>query len=263
MSKFIKIMSILSCFFLVFTTAACGKDDNEDKAETCTVTLDDVNKLINGMNMSSANHIQIIPFNHVNGPKIEWKFYALVNFESDMYTHVKYQVTFISCTCRDQTVNYWSTAYMELTRPESYDAADVVLKTLSFDKDIQDEDLEPGQHNYTAGFWGDSDPIAYNKVPYDVDGDGEIENGEEIYDVEATYDRVENPYEPGTYYPSIKHDFIPKLVGKTHAEIDEWTYYTDMNDPDLSVFSGASVSTNNIIRIVQATMDYHVSRYLS
>lgn len=247
MKKIWKIITSALCLLLVVTATSCNKGDNNDNstAEECSMTLEDLNKMLNDkvvMDMNKANHIEIIPFNHVNGPKEEWKFYALVNFEYDMETYVKYQVTYLSCTCRSPNVNYWQTAYMELTKPESGVANDVVLQTLSFDKDIQDEDLPEGSHNYIAGFWGDSSPIY---------------SGNNII---ATYDKVSNG--EGGYYPSIKYDFIPKLVGKTKAQIDPWVYYTDMNDADLNVFSGASVSTNNIIRIVQATMAYHADRYL-
>ena len=61
-------------------TLAAGCKDKEKEP----TTLDDVNAFLNDketMNMDLANTVAIIPFNHINGPKNEWKFYALVNFQ--------------------------------------------------------------------------------------------------------------------------------------------------------------------------------------
>ena len=131
--------------------AGCKKDKECPK-----MTLEDLNAMLNdsvNMNMNKANAVSVIEFNHINGPRDEWKFYALINFEHDELgkSEVKYQVTFLSCTCRTADVNYWSTAFIELTKPSSKNPDDIVLKTLSFDTD------DTG--HYTAGFWGDSSPI--------------------------------------------------------------------------------------------------------
>ena len=66
-------------------------------------------------------------------------------------SYIKYQVNFISCTCRSADVNYWSTAFVELTLPESGLLDDAAIRTLSFDQD--------STGHYQAGFWGDSNPI--------------------------------------------------------------------------------------------------------
>ena len=55
----------------------------------------------------------------------------------------------MSCTCRTSDVNYWQTAYVELTTPTDPEKAK--LRMLSFDAD--------GTGVYTAGFWGNSSPI--------------------------------------------------------------------------------------------------------
>lgn len=248
-----RIFNFLMMLLISVTlVAGCKNDDKSNETASCgtggDMTLDDLNAMLNdktNMNMNKANVVAIIPFNHINGPKDEWKFYALVNFQYRDRTenYVKYQVTYLSCTCRTSDVNYWQTAYVELTIPEEGGADDVVLKKLSFDKD--------GTGHYLAGFWGDSSPIL-----------DEATQSEVI----ATYEKTENPN--GGYYPSIKEDFIPLLVGKTKAEIDSYNIMDDMessgvmSEEAFDSFTGASVSTNNILRILHALFKYHVDTYL-
>ena len=228
----------LAC--LMGITLAAGCKDKE-------TTLSDVNSFLNdkvNMNMNLANTVAIITFNHINGPRSEWKFYALVNFQFKERTYVKYQVTYLSCTCRAANVNYWQTAYIELSLPSSGKADDVVWKKLSFDKD--------GTEHYIAGFWGDSSPI------YD-ESDGST--------VIATYEKTEKP--GGGYYPSIKEDFIPLLIDKTKKQIDSYNVMDDMatagvmDDAMFDSFTGASVSTNNILRILHAMFEYHADTFLT
>jgi hypothetical protein len=206
--------------------AACGKKEE--------ITLAEVNKFLNKTEVSKkgeivfqmdmGNTVAVIPFTHINGPKNEWYFYALVNFQYDMETYVKYQVTYLSCTCRDAKVNYWSTAYVELNKPTKPE--NTRLKALSFDLD--------GTGHYTAGFWGDSDPI---------------------------------PNASATTYQDIKENFIPLLINKTQTEIDAYSTVDDMlssgamDQATYDEFAGASVSTNNIIRILHALFDYHTEYY--
>ena len=246
MKKLFKILAgLMTCVFLF--TGCKGSDSNNDNPTTegCggsgDMSLETINEFLNGEDMSYANTVAIIPFNHVNGPREEWKFYALVNFvyRDRAENYVKYQVTYLSCTCRTADVNYWSTAYIEMTIPESGNAEEAELKKLSFDVD--------GTGKYTAGFWGDSSPIMSGNT------------------VVATYDQVSDGN--GGYYPSIKADYIPLLVGKTKAQIDQWNFVDDMKKDGVmsqemfQEFTGASVSTNNILRILHAVFAYHVDTY--
>jgi hypothetical protein len=223
-------------------TLAAGCKDKE-------TTLSDVNEFLNdkvNMNMNLANKVAIIPFNHINGPKNEWKFYALVNFQYKQRGYVKYQVTYLSCTCRAAKDNYWSTAYIELSLPSSNNPEDVTLNALSFD-------VESEQH-YVAGFWGDSSPIKDEATQTNVI---------------ATYEKMETSPGSGVYYPSIKEDFIPLLIGKTKTEIDTYNTVDEMNDAGTlsddtyDAFTGASVSTNNILRILHAMFEYHANTWLT
>lgn len=246
-----KILSFIMMLLMSVTlVAGCKKDDGGEGCDKGgDMTLEDLNEMLNdstNMNMDFANPVAIIPFRHVNGPGNEWKFYALINFQyrDRAENYVKYQVTYLSCTCRSADVNYWQTAYIEMDIPESGEANDIVLRKLSFDKD--------GTDHYIAGFWGDSSPILDEAT---------------LTQVIATYEKTEKP--GGGFYPSIKEDFIPLLVGKTKAQIDTYDKMTDMktsgvmNQEMFDSFTGASVSTNNILRILHAVFKYHAETFVA
>ena len=225
MKKFLSFMMVV----LMTAMLAVGCKD-EEKGE---ISLSDVNAFLNTsypdgegivLRMDLANTVAVIPYTHINGPRHERIFYALVNFQYDMDTYVKYQVTYVSCTCRDANVNYWSTAYVELTKPTK--AQNTRLRKLSYDLD--------GTGHYTAGFWGDSNPI---------------------------------PNTNQTTYQDIKDNFIPLLINKTKTEIDALSTVDDMlsggimDQSTFDAFTGASVSTNNILRILHALFDYHAATW--
>ena len=192
-----------------------------------------------------GDEVALIPFTHINGPRNEWNFFAIVHFQKKVGSYYRYQVTYLSCTCRSSQINYWQTMYVELTRPSTLD--EVKLKKLTFDYD--------GTGDYLAGFWGDSG------VTHPIDNSD--------YNV---------------YYEDIKTGFIPFLVGKTYAElssydgaeidgqvfddtvfgIDPTEFEEDMagvmfrgEQVRLDHFGGASVSTNNMLRVIIALMEYH------
>ena len=228
MKKFLSFLLLVLLGTTVVTGCNNDNDDTSESGGTCTggdMTLDEINEIIQNeehWDSSYGNPVALIPFNHIDGPKNEWKFYAIVHFQSKEATYVKYQVTYLSCTCRDKNVNYWSTAYIEMTTPKNSDNAK--LRALSFDQD--------GTGHYTAGYWGDSDPIPN-----------------------------------GTTYQDIKDKFIPLLINKTHTQIDSYNTVVQMNSADVlsdelyDEFTGASVSTNNILRMLHAVFDYHAKTW--
>ena len=174
-----------------------------------------------------ANAIAIIPMQHVDGPRNESDFYAFVNFKYKARNYIKYQITYLSCTCRSSDVNYWMTAYVELTLPESGDIKDATLRTLSFDYD--------SAGNYLAGYWGDS-----------------------------------NPTPAGSSYEDFKKEYIPFFINKDYAYISSLIFVEDISaeaysDGDgrggftLDSFTGSSVTTNNIIRMLHSIFEYHAT----
>lgn len=212
--------------------ASDSEDDTEDDTEMATsgeLDLDQVNEFLNtsaGLGPGSiANEVQIIPHAHIDGPEHETDFYAFVNFKNAGRDYIKYQVSYLSCTCRSASVNYWQTAYIELSLPESREKEDIELKTLSFDTDSSD--------SYLAGFWGDSDPTP-----------------------------------AGVSYETFKTEFIPHFENKDASYLQSLSTIKDIDlneyqdgegreNFEIDTYTGSSVSANNIIRIVDAMIDYH------
>ena len=227
------------------TDGVCGGD--------LELNLDAINEYLakdpywNDM-LVKGDKVALIPFTHINGHRAEWNFFAIINFQKKVGSYYRYQVTYLSCTCRSSQVNYWQTAYVELTRPSTLE--EIKLKKLSFDYD--------GTGDYLAGFWGDSG------VTHAIDGS----------DYNVTYE-------------DIKTGFIPFLVGKTYKELSSYDGFTEGNETyddtvwgipadkfaadmdgvmfhgdhqvTLDDFNGASVSTNNILRMLIPLMEYHAA----
>ena len=204
--------------------SACGGD----------MSLESINAFLNeSADMGPgtvANQVALIPIDHINGPREEHQFYAFVNFKYVARDYIKYQVTYLSCTCRSADVNYWMTAYVELSLPSSGDINDATIKTLSYDYDD-----ENASHRYLAGFWGDS-----------------------------------NPTPAGATYEQFKEEYIPFFIGKDYKYIQTLSTQDDIDAAmytegegreglTLDTFSGSSVSTNNIIRMLNALFEYHAT----
>ena len=214
------ILAVFLCLLLLCVSAAADE-----------LSLGDVNAFLNGTAKlgegSKANQVAVIPFSHIDGPQEEDLFYAFVPFKYVARSYIKYQVTFISCTCRSADVNVWSTAYVELTLPSSGKIEDAAVRTLSFDAD--------STGHYLGGFWGDSNPP---------------------------------PTAPEATYEKVKAEMIPYYVGKTYgqlmglgtiADITDYSEGEGRENLSLDAWTGATVSSNNILRILQALYAYHAT----
>lgn len=225
---------------LVLLLSACSNSQNsansgvdgsgESKtAESSKITIEQVNEFLNtsaGLGADGiGNAVAVIPHAHIDGPKNETDFYAFVNWKYRARDYVKYQVTYLSCTCREASVNMWQTMYIELSLPDSKNIEDTKVKYISFDND--------STGNYIGGHWGDSSPIP-----------------------------------SGQTYELFKEEFIPYFIKKDAKFLKTLSIINDIDLSDyqtgegresfeIDTFSGASVSANNIIRIINATMDYH------
>ena len=71
---------------------------------------------------------------------------AVILFEQSVSTFTSYQVAFVSCTCRDSLVNYYSVCYVELlnNKPSAEESA---IRAITFGNN--------------QGLWGDSNPNYY------------------------------------------------------------------------------------------------------
>ena len=200
-------------------------------AQAADMSLGDVNAWLNGSvklgEGSKGNPIAVIPFSHIDGPGDEDLFYAFVPFKYVSRDYVKYQVSFLSCTCRPADSNYWSTAYVELTLPDSGKLDDAAIKTLSFDMDASG--------HYNAGQYGDS-----------------------------------NPAPNGNVYEKFVNDWVPFYQGKTFADIKQYSTIKDIpaeaftagegrDELSIDAWTGATVSPNNVLRMLIALFRYHAT----
>ena len=215
-----RIFGFLLCFMMLFSFAQASE-----------LSLGDVNEFLNSSAKlgegSKANQVAVIPFDHIDGPKEEDLFYAFVPFKYVARSYIKYQVTFISCTCRSADVNLWTTAYVELTLPSSGKIEDAAVRTLSFDAD--------STGRFLGGFWGDS-----------------------------------NPPPSGQTFEQFKNDWLPYYTGKTCGELMGLSTIADISLEDyqagegrenlqIDAWSGATVSSNNVLRMLQAMFRYHAT----
>ena len=126
-----KILSLFFTFVFLFSFVACGKEPSEDK-----------NKVENPYDMFTYDHF-------ASGGTME-KETAVILFEQANATFTSYQVAFISCTCRDPSVNYYSVMYIEL---------------LNTKKNPEDASIRAITFGEGKGLWGDSNPT-YGTTDY-------------------------------------------------------------------------------------------------
>ena len=169
----------------------------------------------------------ILKFNHLNGHGDIVERNAYILFEYEMRDYVKYQLAYVACTCRAPEVNYWKVAYVEVSKTDN------TIKKISYGAD--------GTGNYTAGFWGDSDPVPSGNIPTLEDFETKFIpwlEGKSLVDLEGI-----EVFTNDTYVGGVKNT-------KPIAE-------TDLID----FFAGASVTPNNMIRVMKVLLDYHGNAY--
>ncbi len=242
--KIKNVLKALLVAFLALSMVGCSSNGGETtegtgsqapQGEACSgsgeISLDAINTFLNESGDlgagSVANVVAVVPINHVDGPRNEHNFYAFVNFKYKARNYIKYQITFISCTCRSADVNYWSTAYVELTLPESKKIEDSEVRFLSFDLD--------SKGHYLGGFWGDSNPTPAG----------------------ATYEMFKEEYIP--FFTDKSYSYIKNLNFVEDIPVEDYTAGEGRSDLTLDTFTGSSVSTNNIIRMLHAVFEYHAT----
>lgn len=131
-----KILSALIMTLIVFAMVSCGGADKAPEAEkevsVETEAADDGKIAIDNA----------FYYTHISGHGDETERLAYILFEYEQLETVKYQVAYIACTCRGAEVNYYSVAYIELSKEDGS------IAFISYDQDSSD--------HYTAGLYGDS-----------------------------------------------------------------------------------------------------------
>lgn len=126
-----KILSVLLLVALLLTSfTACTSDKDTDAKEA-------------GKTTDIENPYDMFHYTHYASGGTPEEETAVILFEQSNSTFTSYQVAFISCTCRDPSVNYYSVMYIELlnTKDKPEDAA---IRAITFGNN--------------KGLWGDSNP---------------------------------------------------------------------------------------------------------
>lgn len=207
------ILSIL-CLF-AFTLSACNGDS--------TGTTEN-----NGRPEDAK--IQLLQFPHLDGYGNEVMRDMPILFEYEMRDFVKYQVAYVSCTCRAPRVNYWSIAFFTVSKV----TGEVLSLTFS------DDDTE----GYLAGVWGDSDPIP---------GTGK------------TYQDFKSDFIPWLVGQNLRDlDGINIFYDDTPPQYSNQANTKTIGEPDMiDAYAGSSVTTNNLIRVTKTLLQHHEERYMN
>ena len=123
---------------------------------------------------------------------------------------MKYQVAYVACTCRGPSVNFYSVAYVELSREDG------TLLFMSYDED--------SSGHYNPGAYGDSTET----------GSGTP--------VKALFEKFRKE----------------RLIGATPEQI----HALEPLHGDVDAYTGATVTPNNAVAMLQGLLGYHAERYM-
>lgn len=143
---------------------------------------------------------------------------AMILFENSNSTFTRYQIAFVSCTCRGAASNFVSLMYVELLNSKTV-ADDSLIRAISF-----------GQKGpQFVGMWGDGNPL-FGTPDYTAD--------------------------------YMNEHYVQKLVGVSKAEIDGWAGFgSQLSVIDADAVTGATVTTSNIVSVLQSLYGYHAEKY--
>ncbi len=208
-----RLLMTFSVLILVFVLTACG--------DVCVGA-----ECITGETTSGTTTDSIIKYIHIDGHAAEVEREAYILFEFEALTFVKYQIAYLSCTCRDLNLNYWNVAFVEVSKEDGS------ILFLSFDT--------ASDGHYLGGMWGDSDPIPTNNKTLE-----DFKNdffpwivGKTIADFEGI----------SIFSNDLYHETVQNTTNIAETEL-------------IDDFADSSVSTNNIIRVMKSLLGYHEKTY--
>ena len=149
-------------------------------------------------------------YTQITGGGEEIPTLAYVLFEYPERDQVRYQVAYVACTCRGPSVNYYSVAYVELSK------RDGSVLYMSYDQDRSG--------HYSPGSFGDSTET----------GSGTP--------VKALFDKFRKD----------------RLVGATPEQI----FALEPMHGEVDGYTGATVTPNNAVAMLQGLLEYHEKRHL-
>ena len=218
-----RLLMFFAVAALVVTLSAC---DDVCVGPECLGATGGADEYVSGQGYN-------IPFTHLNGEGHETDNNAIILMEnSDIADYVIYQVTYLSCTCRSATLNFWNTVYVQINK------ADGTLRIISFNHDFN-SDGEEG--HYYGGNWGDSS--------------GAPEQGG------ITLEDLEETYFPWFIGKSLADLDGLLVVSNTGMHGITNTSSTQFPEDIVDGFSSSTVSTNNFLRVMVELLRYHEENY--
>ena len=207
-----KIVLLIATFVLILGLTACS--------DVCVGP-----ECITGETGSGVSE-NAIPFTHINGHGEETDKTAFVLYEFEVGSYVRYQISYLACTCRPDINNYWSVAFIEINKSTND------IRSISYELDAENG-------HYYSGVWGDS-----QQVPEVVTF--------ETYKTE--------------FFPWLIGQSLTSLDGISifhNGDYHGTTYNTTTIAETglIDTFTGSSVSTNNMIRVFKELLAYHEAKY--
>ena len=200
---------ILAAFVTLIFLAVIACNGGAGSGSTETQSEDQSEAVISASGQDGIVVDNAFYYTHVSGHSQETEKVAFVLFEYEQLETVKYQVAYIACTCRGPQVNYYSVAYVELSKEDGS------VTFISYDED--------STGHYIAGMYGDS-THTYEGVP-----------AKELF---ATF-RAE------------------ELLGATQEEVNAM----EPMHGEVDTYTGATVTPNNAVRMLQGLFEYHNAKY--
>lgn len=258
-------------------------------------------------NTQAASHI--IYFNHIDGEgKLDnidtdaGKLPAIVTFEfkavSEDYAgvsvetstqHIRYQVTYLACNCREADYNAWTTMYVEMSatkndldNPENSRITKILFEGSAFE--------DNNGHPTEVGHWGDSPAMDanLNKWASEYAKEEKVHGatkhdfihelapllantnfieGSELKGLnKATLDKwmTESFNEEGFFEHEMIDFFKNTKVERYEAMLDGMTasgIYKNKQEVSLNdAYAGASVSLDNMLSVLQSLFEYHAKQ---
>ena len=195
-----------------------------------TLTLIGCDNTEEATSQESEFDMTILRFPHLDGHGSEIMKDMPILFEYEMREYVKYQVSFVACTCRAPRDNFWSVAYFDIHK----ETGEILY--MSFDED--------SSGHYQAGVWGDSSPIPETDLTYEDNFKVDFIP----WLVGKTFDDLDGI--------NIFYDITPEVYA-------DYANTKLINEPEMiDTYAGSSVSTNNLIRITKTLLEYHQEKYV-
>jgi len=241
-----KLLLISALFLFVFTLTACqdvcvgaeciltAEEVNEEPdcvGDECEVIVPDPEECEDTVCEDCPDPVEIdgtvvqnaIPYEHINGHGDVTDKNAFILLEWPLRDYIRYQITYLSCTCRNPDVNYWNLAFVEINLYTND------IRTISFEED--------STGHYIAGMWGDSSPTPAGK----------------------TLENFQDEFIPWLIGKTLEDfDGISVFTNDAYYGVQNTTTISEQDLID--GYAGSSVSTNNMIRVMKELLEYHEAK---